>query len=84
MGGRNYLAVPPQAVGVEPAGFSYRIHGSRGWENSLMIDGAETSGTWDFAATFDGIGFDAIQEVAVHTAGFGAEHGLATGGSRAA
>ncbi len=78
--GRNYLAVPEQVAGTLRAGYSYRVYGSRSWENSYQLDGVSIAANWDSGPNFDGIGFDAIQEVAVHTAGFGAEYGLASGG----
>jgi hypothetical protein len=82
--GRSYLAVSAQAAGVEQDGaaggtFGLRVHGSDGWENAFLIDGTDTQDTWGGGVSFD-TGFDAIQEITVHTAGFGAEYGLATGG----
>jgi hypothetical protein len=83
MDNRNYVTVATQAAGVNQRGSQppeLSVHGSRVWENAYLVDGVDSTAPIFGAPAFDAIGFEAVQEVAVHTAGFGAEYGFANGG----
>lgn len=75
---RSYQAVIGQAAGTD-GGANPRVFGATLGENNYLIDGVTTTDpvTSTFGTNFN---FDAIQEIAFHSAGYEAEYGGATGG----
>jgi hypothetical protein len=72
-----------QTAGVSPYNpLRNRVLGSTPQDNTYLLDGFDATNWYDrfpnLAAS--GVPFDAVQEVALHTAGFEAEFGQATGG----
>jgi hypothetical protein len=72
-----------QTAGVSPYNrLRNRVLGSTPQDNTYLLDGFDATNWYDrfpnLAAS--GLPFDAVQEVALHTAGFEAEFGQATGG----
>ena len=82
---RQYLGVLDQAAGVAGDGdegwiAGIRVYGSSPRDNVYLIDGIDTTDPYyrtPYLATFTN---DAVREIALHTGGFGAEYGRATGG----
>lgn len=78
---RDFQATALQTAGIrlDPATADLSVFGSTGGENSYYIDGLATTdvATQGFGGNLN---FDAIEEVAVHTAGYEAEYGYAIGG----
>lgn len=77
----NWGDLITQTAGTDPSGFR-RILGSTPEDNTFLLDGFDAT-NWlvrfpNPAALY--LPFDAVQEVAVHTGGFEAEFGQATGG----
>ncbi len=77
-GNRSYQSVLTQTAGVT-GGSNPNVFGSTLGDNAYYVDGITTTDpvTSTFGVNFN---FDAIQEVALHTGGFEAEYGQATGG----
>ncbi len=75
---RSYQSVLTQTAGVT-GGSNPNVLGSTLGENAYYVDGITTTDpvTATFGTNFN---FDAIQEIALHTGGFEAEYGQATGG----
>ena len=81
MENRHYLGLLPQTAGVEGGGrFGVAVLGSTLLDNTYLIDGSDTTDPYDKMMGFITLSFEAIDEIAFHTAGFGAEYGRATGG----
>jgi len=78
---RHYLGVLPQTAGVEGGGrFGVRVLGSTLLDNTYLVDGSDTTDPYDKMIGLGTLSFEAIDEIAFHTAGFEAQYGRATGG----
>jgi hypothetical protein len=77
----NWKGLITQTAGTSP--YSYRrMLGSTPNDNTFLLDGFDAT-NWldrDTNPAAENVPFDAVQEVALHTAGFEAEYGQATGG----
>ena len=78
---RHYVGVLRQAAGVDEgsSAFGVRVLGSSLTDNTYLVDGSDTTDPHDKMTSLM-LSFEAIDEIAFHTAGFGAEFGRATGG----
>lgn len=79
--GRGYQSVITQAAGVvDPSGGGNpNIMGSNLGQNSFLVDSLNTTDNVTHTFTIN-FGFEAVQEIALKTAGFEAEYGKAVGG----
>jgi carboxypeptidase family protein/TonB-dependent receptor-like protein len=78
--GRQYQSVMSQAAGSYDAGSGNpNVMGANLGQNAFLIDNLNTTDTVTHTFTAN-IGFEAIQEVSLQTAGYEAEYGKAVGG----
>jgi hypothetical protein len=78
---RHYLGFLPQTAGVEGSGrLGISVLGSSVYENTYLVDGSDTNDPHDKLIGLNTLSFEAIDEIAFHTAGFEAQYGRATGG----
>jgi len=70
-----------QTAGTSPYNFR-RIVGSTPQDNTFLLDGFDATNWYDRYPNLAAVGvpFDAVRETSIHTAGFEAEYGQATGG----
>jgi len=80
MENRYYLGMLGQSPGVEANDAWVRVMGSTRYDNNYLVDGMDITDPRYLVSGFESISFEAIDEVAFHTAGFEAEYGRATGG----
>ena len=77
---RDLFDVVGQAAGVDSRA-GIRVLGSSASENAFLIDGLETTSPVNGLQSISRFSFfEAIDQIALHSAGFQAEYGLATGG----
>jgi hypothetical protein len=78
---RHYIGVLPQTAGVESDWrLGVSVLGSTDLDNTYLVDGSDTTDPYDKLVGLGTLSFEAIDEIAFHTAGFEAEYGRATGG----
>ena len=81
MENRYYLGMLSQTAGVnQPVLRGIQVLGSTFYDNNFLIDGMDTTDPYSQIPSFGSLSFEAVEEVAFHTAGFEAEYGRATGG----
>ena len=81
MENRTYLGMLTQAAGVDRSWtYGFRVLGSTPFDNNFLVDGMDTTDSGYQVPSFGSISIEAVDEVVLHTAGFEAEFGRATGG----